>query len=191
LRAIGSNVVGADGRKSGREQISSERRASEMDTHKLRRACISVGVVILYVILFTSNAFPWGSATHAYIDDKIGKKLPLKNLNEIYGGMAADIFNFYPEVLVPTSEYYYLYVQTHYNPSLWSEARRQSDLEKARHFILQVMPTAALVPTPVFTLVLIYTHMAPGNDPVIRDRQGNRFLEHFEASITGPTNSFR
>jgi hypothetical protein len=106
-----------------------------MNTHKVRKACVSMGVVILSVIFFTSNAFPWGSATHAYIDDKIGKKLPLKNLNEIYGGMAPDIFNFYPEVLVPTTAYYYLYTQTHYNPlTLWHEAQAATDLGKASAF---------------------------------------------------------
>lgn len=96
-----------------------------------------MGVIILSIVLFTSNAFPWGSATHAYIDDKIGKYLPLKNLNEIYGGMAADIFNFYPEVLVPGTAYNYLYIQTHYNSlALWSEAQAASitDWGKASAF---------------------------------------------------------
>jgi hypothetical protein len=106
-----------------------------MNTHKLRKTCLSMGVVILSVIFFTSNAFPWGSATHAYIDDKIGKKLPLKNLNEIYGGMAPDIFNFYPEVLVSGTAYNYLYLQTHYNSlALWSEAQAATDLGKASAF---------------------------------------------------------
>jgi hypothetical protein len=106
-----------------------------MNTHKLRKTCLSMGVVILSVIFFTSNAFSWGSATHAYIDDKIGKKLPLKNLDEIYGGMAPDIFNFYPEVLVSNTPYNYLYIQTHYNSlALWSEAQKATDLGKALAF---------------------------------------------------------
>ncbi len=114
---------------------SYERRASEMNTNKLWKACVSMGVVILSVIFFTSYAFPWGSATHAYIDDQIGKKLPLKNLDEIYGGMAADIFNFYPEVLVSGTAYNYLYTQTHFNSlALWSEAKRATDLGKALAF---------------------------------------------------------
>jgi hypothetical protein len=115
------------------ETQSDERRASEVNTHKLRKACVSMGVLTLSIILFTSNAFPWGSATHAYIDDQIGSKLPLKNLNEIYGGMAPDIFNFYPEVLVSGTAYNYLYIQTHYNSlALWSEA--QGEMKKALAF---------------------------------------------------------
>lgn len=39
-------------------------------------------------------AFSWGSATHAYILNHIGKKLPLMNVNELYGVMGADIFNY-------------------------------------------------------------------------------------------------
>jgi hypothetical protein len=51
---------------------------------------------ILSVAFLLSNslpAFSWGSATHAYIAGKIGKSLPLMNANEMYGCMAADIFN--------------------------------------------------------------------------------------------------
>jgi hypothetical protein len=39
-------------------------------------------------------AFSWGSATHAYIAGKIGKRLPLMNANEVYGIMGPDIFNY-------------------------------------------------------------------------------------------------
>lgn len=105
-----------------------------MITHKLRKACISI-VVVITIIVFASNAFPWGSATHAYIADTIGKSSALKNLNEIYGGMAADIFNFYPEASVPGTAYYYLYLQTHYNSlALWSETRSATDFGKALAF---------------------------------------------------------
>jgi hypothetical protein len=94
-----------------------------------------MGVIILSMIFFTSNAFPWGSATHAYIDDKIGKSLPLRNLNEIYGGMAVDIFNFYSDALVEDTPYYYLYGQAHYNTlALWSAAQKATDLGKASAF---------------------------------------------------------
>ncbi len=104
-----------------------------MDTYKLRKACVSMGLVILFVIFSTSNAFSWGSATHAYIDDKIGKSLLLKNLNEIYGGMAPDVFNFYPEVLTSGTAYNHLYIQTHFNSlALWSEA--QGEMRKASAF---------------------------------------------------------
>lgn len=105
-----------------------------MKTRKFRKACVSM-VVVLSVILFTSDAFPWGSATHAYIANKIGKDSPLRNLNEIYGAMAADIFNFYPEVLDPKSPYYHLYLQTHYNSlAVWSEGQGATNLGKSLAF---------------------------------------------------------
>jgi hypothetical protein len=55
-------------------------------------------VVSLSLILLLAwgavPAFSWGSATHAYILGKIGKRLPLMNANEVYGVMGADIFNY-------------------------------------------------------------------------------------------------
>jgi hypothetical protein len=88
---------------------------------------IAIGV-ILATFIFTSQAFAWGSATHAYIDDRLGKQGPLRNLNEIYGGMAPDVFNYFfgnPDWLE------YLYTQTHYDNylALWKEAH--TILEKA------------------------------------------------------------
>ncbi|MEN6318603.1 MAG: hypothetical protein ABFD82_07590 [Syntrophaceae bacterium] len=106
-----------------------------MNMHKLRKFSALLGVVFLLVMFYTANAFSWGSATHAYIDDQIGKKLPLQNLNEIYGGMAADIFNFHPDALVPSTEYNYLYIQAHYNSlALWSESHKATNLGKALAF---------------------------------------------------------
>ncbi len=106
-----------------------------MNRHKLQKFCALLGAVILLVVFSTSNAFSWGSATHAYIDDQIGKKLPLQNLNEIYGGMAADIFNFYPDVLQDGTANNYMYIQTHYNSlELWSAAQKATNLGKALAF---------------------------------------------------------
>lgn len=108
-----------------------------MYTRRLLKACISMSVVILSVVFFTQNAFPWGSATHAYIGDKIGLNLPLQNLDEIYGAMAPDMFNFNPEVLVPGTIYNDLYIQTHYNSfALWSVAQNpaMTPLGKAAAF---------------------------------------------------------
>jgi len=44
-------------------------------------------VAILTTFILSSRAFAWGSATHAYIDDHLGKKGPVRNLNEMCGGM--------------------------------------------------------------------------------------------------------
>jgi len=67
------------------------------------------GIMILSA-LTANQAFAWGSATHAYIDDHIGRKRPLRNYNEIYGGMAPDVFNF----LFGNPAMPYLYAVTHY-----------------------------------------------------------------------------
>jgi hypothetical protein len=93
-------------------------------------SAISVGTILLLALL-SSQAFAWGSATHAYIDDRLGKQGPLKNLNEIYGGMAPDVFNYlfqHPDWLE------YLYMETHYenNIVLWKKAN--TPLEKAVAF---------------------------------------------------------
>jgi hypothetical protein len=93
-------------------------------------SAIVVGVVL--VSAFTvSQAFSWGSATHAYIDDHLGKKGPVRNLNEIYGGMAPDVFNY---LFSNLNWLNYLYVETHYedNISVWKKA--DTILEKAVAF---------------------------------------------------------
>ncbi len=59
----------------------------------MKRAIHFSGAVCLTLVL-SAPAFSWGSAVHAYIADHIGKKMPLGNLNEIYGAMAPDVFNY-------------------------------------------------------------------------------------------------
>ena len=83
------------------------------------------GAVICSLVLFSSNAFAWGSITHALIDDNLGKKTEMCNLNEIYGGMAADIFNLSPDVLDPESPIFYLYSKAHFDSlELWASTQR-------------------------------------------------------------------
>lgn len=60
----------------------------------MKKKYMTLWAIFLALVFFPSMAFPWGSATHAYIDDRIGKKEVLKNMNEIYGGMAPDVFNY-------------------------------------------------------------------------------------------------
>jgi hypothetical protein len=77
--------------------------------HGIKLSAIVCGIMILCA-LTSGQAFAWGSATHAYIDDHLGRKGPLRNLNEIYGGMAPDVFNF----LFNNPAAPYLYAVTHY-----------------------------------------------------------------------------
>jgi len=72
-------------------------------------SAVVMGVIIVSAFM-VNQAFAWGSATHAYIDDHVGRKGPVRNLNEIYGGMAPDVFNF----LFGNPAMRYLYTVTHY-----------------------------------------------------------------------------
>jgi len=129
-----------------------------MKTHKIYRVCLLFGVILLLTVFFTANAFPWGSATHAYIDDNLGKTRKLCNLNEIYGGMAADIFNFYAETLNPSSPYSYLYLQTHFNSvELWDKA------QKLRFDRLGVASAFGFVSHDNYLLGADYTAHGPDN----------------------------
>ena len=83
---------------------------------------MTVGVTFLMLLSLSSEAFAWSAATHAYIEDHLGKKRGLDNGNEIYGGMVPDVFNYlfdYPNYLG------YLYNETHneflkvWNASRW------------------------------------------------------------------------
>jgi len=73
------------------------------------------------LFFFSSEAFPWGWAVHAYIDDHLGKKRGLNNINEIYGGMVPDLFNY----MFDNPDYLgYLSYQTHNEfMKVWMEAR--------------------------------------------------------------------
>ncbi|MCU0563476.1 MAG: hypothetical protein MUE48_05975 [Desulfobacterales bacterium] len=79
---------------------------------RTKRTQAALATLVLAVCIgFASQAFAWGSATHAYICDHLGARGPVKNLNEIYGGMAPDVFNylFSDNTLRET-----LYAATHY-----------------------------------------------------------------------------
>lgn len=65
-----------------------------MKTKRSQKALLGIGIVIVAVGLMASEAFPWGWAVHTYIDDHLGTYQKLRNLNEIYGGMAPDVFNY-------------------------------------------------------------------------------------------------
>jgi len=64
-------------------------------------------------------AFGWGNATHVYFAKELGAKFGLSNMNEMYGALLPDCFNF-----VLTAEGQYLYGQTHDNAMpLWIAAK--------------------------------------------------------------------
>ena len=95
-----------------------------------RKNVLVAGVICLGLLFSSSEALPWGFATHAYMDDHLGKKGTKNNLNEIYGGVTPDLYNYlfdYPEYLDFLSE------QTHLGfKNVWKVSR--SNVEKSYAF---------------------------------------------------------
>lgn len=93
------------------------------------KRCATTLTLIFALLSFATAAFPWGSATHAYIDGKIGKRL-LFDAQERYGGMGPDLFNFmFTNPALAT----YLYGQTHTEfMKVWDAANKP--VEKALAF---------------------------------------------------------
>jgi hypothetical protein len=97
----------------------------------MRRNAVIGLLVSCFLFLGVGQALGWGSATHAYIDDRLGRKAPLRNLNEIYGGMAPDVFNYlfeHPDWIE------YLYMETHYEHNIMVWDKAHTSLEKAIAF---------------------------------------------------------
>lgn len=72
---------------------------------------LMIGAVIW--MSFSATAFSWEKGTHAYIADLLRKKAGAQNLEEVYGAMAPDTFNYLfalPGVLYRD----WLYQQTHF-----------------------------------------------------------------------------
>ena len=85
--------------------------------------------LVLILGLGASQAWAWGSATHTYIDDRLNRQGPgQKNLGEMYGGVAPDLFNYLFAPYQP-----YLYGQTHDDfLKVWEAAGpRQSSVKRA------------------------------------------------------------
>jgi hypothetical protein len=85
-----------------------------------KKALALMGIIFVTVVFFSTEAFSWGWAVHTYVDDHLGKKRGMKNLDEIYGGMAVDTFNYMfdrPDYLMFLSD------QTHHEfMKTWNKA---------------------------------------------------------------------
>ena len=80
-----------------------------MKTLKGKKSWTILTALVLILGLGASQAWAWGSATHTYIDDRLNRQgLGQKNLGEMYGGVAPDLFNYLFAPYQP-----YLYGQTH------------------------------------------------------------------------------
>jgi len=92
---------------------------------------VSVGTIVVFLFCFTAQAFPWGSATHAYIIDQIMRKAGPPRL--MYGAMAPDVFNYFFQDLALRDK---LYGMTHFNyMPLWDASEGPSDRPSAFGFV--------------------------------------------------------
>ena len=80
-----------------------------MKALKGKKSWTILTALVLILGLGASQAWAWGSATHTYINDRLNRQgLGQKNLGEMYGGVAPDLFNYLFAPYQP-----YLYGQTH------------------------------------------------------------------------------
>lgn len=81
-----------------------------MKASRIVKELITVGVIFLMLFFFSTEAFSWGDATHVYISDRLKARFGRDNINEMWGSLGPDIFNFiFDEELCPS----WLSEQTH------------------------------------------------------------------------------
>jgi len=81
--------------------------------------------IFLSVLFLSQSVFAWGTAVHVYIEDQLNTKWKTMNMNQAYGGLAPDTFNYQFD-----TKSSFLQVQTHTNfLEVWNTA--QSVPEKA------------------------------------------------------------
>jgi len=95
------------------------------------KKAFTVGAIVVFLFCFTARAFPWGSAVHAYIVDKLKVDMGQAKLNAIYGGMAPDIFNY---VFDPNVQLLAQAMHVNFLP-LWLAADTQAKRQLAYGFV--------------------------------------------------------
>jgi hypothetical protein len=65
-----------------------------MKTQLTKRPCRTVGLICLTFVMMPAAAFAWNQATHAYIAARLGARVGSDTLNEMWGSVAPDFFNF-------------------------------------------------------------------------------------------------
>jgi hypothetical protein len=109
------------------------KKETRMRKIQAKKRLMAMGVIFLTLLFVPREAFPWGFATHAYINDHLAKRRTGNNLNEIYGGVAPDLFNYlfdYPEYLDFLSD------QTHLEFSkVWEASKYGSEKPLALGFV--------------------------------------------------------
>lgn len=60
----------------------------------MRKSLVSGLLVLVMTMFLVTSGFSWGSATHAFIAKKIGRYYLTLDLQELYGSLAPDLFNY-------------------------------------------------------------------------------------------------
>jgi hypothetical protein len=75
-----------------------------------KKALLTLGLICVLLAMVPAVAFSWGDATHVYISDRLKARGGYYNLNEMWGSLGPDIFNFiFDDTLCPL----WLAEQTH------------------------------------------------------------------------------
>lgn len=75
-----------------------------------KKGLLTLGLICVLVSMVPTVAFSWGDATHVYISDRLKARAGYNNLNEMWGSLGPDIFNFiFDDTLCPL----WLAEQTH------------------------------------------------------------------------------
>jgi len=103
-----------------------------MNRTRKHKVLVILGLTAMMMLGVSANAFSWGYATHAHIDDQLLRDSGQLNRNEIYGGMTPDIFNYLFDLPYQQD----LYGLTHYQfTKVWKAADNISDKAVAFGFV--------------------------------------------------------
>jgi hypothetical protein len=73
-----------------------------MKRHLTGKAFMTLGLICV-LFLLPAETFSWNQATHAYIADRLGARAGYGNLDEMWGSVAPDFFNYvFDQALCPT-----------------------------------------------------------------------------------------
>jgi len=66
------------------------------------KALLTLGLICVLLAMVPAAAFSWGDATHVYISDRLKARFGHNNINEMWGSLGPDIFNFiFDDALCP------------------------------------------------------------------------------------------
>ncbi len=65
-----------------------------MERKIAEKVFLSLRLICFISVMVPATAFSWNQATHAYIADRLGARVGHDNMNEMWGSVAPDLFNF-------------------------------------------------------------------------------------------------